>query len=647
MKKNSGSTLLAVLSLLVILSAFIYAASTYTMSISRNIVNTNALRTATEVGDGALEYAFAHWRGICRVSPTTQFPHPAVANPVLAAQNILSTGSTPAIPLPTAAMFPGIANFTVSAGPNPAAPGTPYTISNYGVQAVTPLMVPMGTSTTPPTAGVGTNVDSNSFFYLASADVTIRGFVGHPVTAHVRRIFQKQQQSPWSDAIFYNDLLEVNPGAPMTISGWVHTNGYLYTDMADLTFTGRVDYGTDWADGNAWAPGDTDHPPQAPAPPTYAASEPPVMGPIQQPFGIDVAAINATNHTNQTAAQVYSELIAPGNSNADFGTNSYYNQSAVRIIVNSSDTVSLHATTGVVTAGLQDDHVISAASPAGSADLALYKVFTAAVTPGATIQDNREGAAVRVATIDMSVIYNALIPYNNSTNNSAIAGTLMGLNPPFNGIVYATDSSGTAAASSKRAFLLKNGANMPPGGLTVASNNGVYIQGDYNTGQTASAKTPANANNDGTGSNVASPGGVAYTEQPSAVLGDAVMILSNNWSNANAATLAARVATPTTVNAAILSGNVPTNSVVTGANSYSGGAENFPRFLEDWGGKTITDYGSMVELFQSQQFTGYWGSAAVYGAPNRNWNFDTLFYTSPPPGTLITYSFIQQRWFVQ
>jgi hypothetical protein len=639
MKKNSGSTLLAVLSILVILSAFIYGAASYTMTISRNIANTNALRTATEVGDGALEFAFANWRGICRVSPTSLYPNPGSANPFVAAQTILSTGGTPAIPLPTAAMFPGIANFTASAGPNPAS-GAPYTIANFGVQAVTPTMVAMATSTTPPTAAVGTNVDSNSYFYLASADVSIPGFAGHPVTVHVRRVFQKQQQSPWSDAIFYNDLLEVNPGAPMTISGWVHTNGYLYTDMSDLTFGGKVDYGSDWADGTAWAPGDNDHPPAAPAAPSYPANEPPVMGPVQDPFGIDVSAINATNHTSQTASQVYSELIAPGASNADFGTNSYYNQAAVRIIVNSGDTVSLHATTGVVTGGLEDDHVISASSPAGSEDLALYKVFTAAVTPGATIQDNREGASVRVITIDMSVVTSALTAKTGS-NNGSVAGMLVGKG--FNGIVYATDSSGTASASSKRGVVLKNGAVMPPGGLTVVSNNGVYIQGDYNTGQTSSTKTPANINNDGTGSNVIA----GYTEQPSAVLGDAVMILSNAWSNSNAATLTARVATPTTVNAAILSGNVPTGSGGSGANSYSGGAENFPRFLESWSGQTITYYGSMVELFQSQQFTGYWGSANVYNAPNRNWNFDTLFYTNPPPGTLITYSFIQQRWYVQ
>jgi hypothetical protein len=186
------------------------------------------------------------------------------------------------------------------------------------------------------------------------------------------------------------------------------------------------------------------------------------------------------------------------------------------------------------------------------------------------------------------------------------------------------------------------------GGLTVASNNGVYIQGDYNTGQTSSKKTPANTANNGTGSNVISTYDTTGNLTPSAVVGDAVMILSNAWTNSNStAALTSRVATPTTVNTAIVSGNVPTSGAYSGANSYSGGAENFPRFLENWSGIYITYYGSMVELFQSQQFTGRWGSANVYDAPNRNWNFDTTFYTNPPPGSFNVYTFARYRWYVQ
>jgi hypothetical protein len=168
---------------------------------------------------------------------------------------------------------------------------------------------------------------------------------------------------------------------------------------------------------------------------------------------------------------------------------------------------------------------------------------------------------------------------------------------------------------------LKNGATLPSGGLTVVSDNPVYIQGNYNS-----------ANN----------------RQPSAVIGDAVMILSNNWSDANSsATLTSRKATDTTVNTAILSGIVPTDASFPGRLAYSGGVENFPRFLEDWSGRAFNYTGSMVQLFYSQQAKGRWGKDNVYNPPIRNWAFDVNFRTNPPPGTLYTTSYIKQRWYLE
>jgi hypothetical protein len=124
------------------------------------------------------------------------------------------------------------------------------------------------------------------------------------------------------------------------------------------------------------------------------------------------------------------------------------------------------------------------------------------------------------------------------------------------------------------------------------------------------------------------------------VIADAVNILSNAWSDSNAsAALGSRIAGNTTVNTAIVSGIIQ-----TGGGNYSGGVENFPRFLEDWTNKTFTYYGSMVELFQSKQSVGIWGKANVYGAPVRQWYFDKGFYTNSPPGSLMLYSYIKGRW---
>jgi len=156
---------------------------------------------------------------------------------------------------------------------------------------------------------------------------------------------------------------------------------------------------------------------------------------------------------------------------------------------------------------------------------------------------------------------------------------------------------------------------------------------------------PSNAtsNNDPT-----QPQSAGYNRQPCAVLADAVTFLSNSWNDANASglnalsTLSQRVATNTTVNTAIVSGIVPTTTGL-----YSGGAENFPRFLEDWGGgKKMTYYGSMVELFNSMQSRGKWGTADVYGVPQRQWYFDNNFQVSTPPGSLMVYSYIKGKWWL-
>jgi hypothetical protein len=89
-----------------------------------------------------------------------------------------------------------------------------------------------------------------------------------------------------------------------------------------------------------------------------------------------------------------------------------------------------------------------------------------------------------------------------------------------------------------------------------------------------------------------------------------------------------------------LAGIVPSSN-----NVYSGGAENFPRFLETWTGKTLTYYGSMVELYLSKQAIGTWGKGNVYDPPNRQWFFDKTFRVYTPPGSLMVYSYVKGQWF--
>jgi hypothetical protein len=99
------------------------------------------------------------------------------------------------------------------------------------------------------------------------------------------------------------------------------------------------------------------------------------------------------------------------------------------------------------------------------------------------------------------------------------------------------------------------------------------------------------------------------------------------------------------VNAAFLAGIVPTVS-----GSYSGGVENFPRFLEDWSSKTFTYNGSMVVMYQSLYATGLWqgtgSSIGIYNPPGRNWAFDLNFRNPAklPPGTPSVRAMVRGQW---
>jgi hypothetical protein len=584
---ESGATIIVVMSVLATLLVTVGIAVEYTSTIHRDVQRSSALESAIAIGDGATDYLFGYWREICRGN----------TNVPMASSNFAS------VPLPTSTQFPSIPNF--SATPNVDTTGA-FTISNYGVQAVDPQLNSIPTASPPP-PGIGQSANSATYNYLASADVSLPALRGN-LTAKVRRVFQKQQLSPWNWAIFYIDLLEIQPGPPFTVTGWVHTNGDLYTGHNTLTFADKVTYGRDWTIG--FAPGDPRSPsgagPETPTAPNWPSNLPPAMDVAHQPFGIDSTRIFSTTDTNPNNDS-YHELIeppVPGYPDP-IAQSRYYDQAGAKIAIDGSNNVTIYNASGTI---------VTSASTGN--DKQIYQTFSSAVTTNQSIQDNRELATIRLATLDVSKITAAIA--NNSLTN-------------FNGIVYITDTSATASA--RRGIRLKNGTVMPQGGLTIASGNPVYIQGDYNTG---GLNPPSNSGNYST------PQISGYTRQPSSVIADAVNILSNSWVDANSFSgLSSRTASNTTINTAILSGIVPSAN-----NIYSGGAENFPRFLENWSGKTLTYYGSMVELYTSKQSNGTWGKDNVYSPPNRQWFFDKTFQVYTPPGSLMVYSYVKGRWFL-
>ena len=605
---QSGASLMAVISIMTVLVFAVGIAAEYTMKINRSVQRANTMEQALAVGDATIETLFTNWRAICRIAPTAP----------VASSSLLGV-----IPLPTTLQFPtlpSVANFAKGGTDFTTSDeyDSTYTISNIKVVAVDATYSSLSSADDPPIPAVGlaqtgtANSTSAVYNYIASADVTLPT-LGGQVVAKVRRVFSKQQLSPWNWAIFYVDPLEIHPGPQFTVTGWVHTNSSLYTGHNTLWFADKVTYGSSWSIG--FMPGDGQHS-ETPSNPHWLANLPPDRDEEHQPFGLDAAATFNTADSNPNN-DGYRELITvPVAGYPDpLSSSRYWNQAGVVIQVDSSNNVTIGQPR-------PDGTIRAFDSSSTGTDLALYNMFSGAIATNQTIQDNREGANVRLVTLDVSKVLNSAgTGYKTSS---------------FNGIVYIYDSSETSSA--RRGVRLVNGNNIPSSGLTVASVNPVYVQGDFNTG----GSPPSNA----IPSDPTTPQAAGYTRAPCSILADAVNILSNSWNDANSfAGTSSRIASNTTVNAAIISGNVPT-AAVGGDGSYSGGAENFPRFLENWSSATLTYYGSMVQLYQSAQSIGEWGKANVYSPPTRQWYFDTNFKTKPPPGSLMVYSYVKGRWYV-
>ena len=223
-----------------------------------------------------------------------------------------------------------------------------------------------------------------------------------------------------------------------------------------------------------------------------------------------------------------------------------------------------------------------------------------------TFYNFRESKTIKSTDIDVSLL-------NNSPNFKALADANSGM------IIYHSDQRDSSSSTYQDAVRLVNGSTLYNKGMTVATQNPLYIKGDFNT----------------------------VNKQPSGVISDAFNMLSNGWSDSNSSNtnLSARTASNTTVQTAVITGN--TN---TATGNYNGGFENIPRFLENWTGKTLTYKGSVVVLYNSQIAMGNWiYGSPYYNAPTRSWSFDTGF--SDPsyniPGFPSVWTVAKSDWKVQ
>jgi hypothetical protein len=168
----------------------------------------------------------------------------------------------------------------------------------------------------------------------------------------------------------------------------------------------------------------------------------------------------------------------------------------------------------------------------------------------------------------------------------------------------------------------------------------VYIQGDYNTN--SSDPFWATAFN-------AVP--TQTTHSAASIIADSVMVLSNQWTDANSLVYPTSSGnrTPTVpayYRAAISAGKSipfpqPTWANVAADFGTDGGMHNFLRYLENWGvgGPVTLNYnGSLVSMYYAEYNTGTYKDGpggTVYSPPARNYFFDVLFLNPAnlPPAT--------------
>ncbi len=171
-------------------------------------------------------------------------------------------------------------------------------------------------------------------------------------------------------------------------------------------------------------------------------------------------------------------------------------------------------------------------------------------------------------------------------------------------------------------------------GLTIATNAPVYLMGNYNAdGVTHTDDAQLIEHN-----HYKNSSGNYFDEPPASIMCDTYTQLSKNWPNnrrySQENSTSNRKAKFTEVSAAILTGLSPT---IPDSGKISGGAHNFPRFLENWDSVEFSLRTSMVALYENEVHTVPMpesGAGDYYAPPLRDWGFNENFEKGIyPPGT--------------
>ena len=431
--------------------------------------------------------------------------------------------------------------------------------------------------------------------------------------------------------VFYEDDLEINPGPNMSFAGPVHCNADMYLKPgANLYFYDRVT-----AHGNMYR-----HRKDTTESGGYVG--------INNANDAEVA-MTIDSHSSSWMAQALNlwqgrvlsgahgvERLSPPISDLDtphdliermLATNdpNYHIETEAEKYMNKASLIIRVATNGVLTAidslgsnltyrftnAVLVTNSMYSGMPIWAKTSNFYRFATnggsgAYSTTVTNFYDAREHVYLRPVDIYLDQLLKAVPELTNATYSIADG----------RGVVYITRDDPDGTNGVRPVLRLRNMGTIPLSGFSIASDLPIYLEGNYN---------------------------IASNRGPSFVAGDAVTMLSVNWQDArSAAAMSARVASNTTYNVIIITGNTETTP-----GHYNGGLENVMRFLEDWSGKTVTFRGSVIDLWYSEIANAPWidpGGSGYYNAPTRNYGYDTIYRTVVPPGMTHVFGLEEVQW---
>ncbi len=387
-------------------------------------------------------------------------------------------------------------------------------------------------------------------------------------------------------AIFYNTDMELNGCSTLYVRGRVHGNLNLHTGSSanqtfysDVTLAGSIIHSSRYGYSTSGTV-------------SYLGQKDTNVTTLSLPIG-----------TNNTSAAVHAVIERPPAGEAvdsAMGRQRYYNKAELLILVTNS----------TVSVGLKNPFEATTNSIP-------WNQVTNFVSTNVVFTDQREGKSILTTEINVG----KLITW--AATNATVASKLGAGNPP--NLLYIADER-TTTGSQLTGVRLVNAQTLPSRGLTVATPNPIYTKGHFNQPTTSHLGTTNTSNT-----------------KPSSLIADAYTLLSANFNDSqSSSSYTVRIPSDTTVNAAIIAGNV-----LSTPSYYSGGVNNLARLLEKWSGYRYTLNGSIVCLFQSVKASAPFQLPGVYySAPTRDINFDLNFLDQSklPPGTPELRVLVRGRW---